>query len=109
MSTISFLPFISIHRGTFKEVCRLLKGFNVLALSDKAGLTAEFHFVRDNPAVARQMAGKTGVETSLYAARVDVPHRVFGNGLISLLTLPVEKPRAEGLRWAGSMNLLESR
>jgi len=42
----------------------------VLAFADEAGLGAEFHFVRDSPAVARQMAGKTGVETSLYMARV---------------------------------------
>jgi hypothetical protein len=43
----------------------------VLALSDKAGLAAEFHFVGDNPAIAGHTAGKTGVETSLYTARVD--------------------------------------
>jgi len=48
----------------------VLKGFHVLAFADEAGLGAEFHFVRDSPAVARQMAGKTGVETSLYMARV---------------------------------------
>ena len=100
---------LKVPRGGFKEVCRLLKGFNVLAFSGKAGLTAEFHFVGDHPALARQMAGKTGVETSLYKALVDEKHVIFGHGLTSLLTLPVEKQRVEGLRWCNSMNLLESR
>ena len=100
---------VKVAGGGFKEACRLLKGFNVLALSDKAGLTAEFHFVGDNPALARQMAGKTGVETSLYRALGDVQHVLFGHGLTSLLTLPAEKPRAQGLRWLNRMNLLESR
>ena len=91
-----------------KKACRLLKGSNVLASSAKTGLTAEFHFVGDHPALARQMAGKTGVETSLYGALVDVKHVVFGHGLTSLLTLPAEKPRVEGSRWLNRMNLLES-
>ena len=81
----------------------------MLALSDKAGLTAEFHFVGDHPALARQMVGKTGVETSLYGELVDEKHVIFGHGLTSLLTLPAEKPREEGLRWCNRMNLLESR
>jgi len=49
------------------------------------------------------------VETSLYRALGDMKHVLFGHGLTSLLTLPAEKPRAEGLRWLNRMNLLESR
>ncbi|MCX5994166.1 MAG: hypothetical protein NT177_08155 [Chloroflexi bacterium] len=100
---------VTMPKGGFEEAGRMLRGFNVLAFSDKAGLGAEFHFVGDYPAVARQMAGKRGVETSLYMASVEAPHRVFGNGLVSLLTLPAEKPQEEGHRWCNRMNLLESR
>lgn len=99
---------VKVPNGGFKEVCRMLKGLSVLATPDKDGLVAEFHFVGDYPAVARQMAGKKGVETSLYAVRVDVKHRIFGYGLVSLLTLPVEKPQEQGFRWCSRMNLLES-
>lgn len=100
---------VSVPRDGFKEACRLLKGFKVLALPGKAGLMAEFHFVGDYPALARQMAGKTGVETSLYGMLVDARHVIFGNGLTSLLTLPVEKPQVEGHRWCNRINLMESR
>ena len=99
---------VSVPRGCFKEACRMLKECNLLASPGKTRLMAEFHFVGDHPALARQMAGKTGVETSLYRALGDVKHVLFGHGLTSLLTLPAEKPRAEGLRWLNRMNLLES-
>ena len=99
---------VSVPRGCFRDACRMLKECNLLASPGKTRLMAEFHFVGDNPALARQMAGKTGVETSLYGALVDERHLILGNGLTSLLTLPAEKPRAEGPRWCNRMNLLES-
>ena len=89
-------------------MCSLLKRCNVLAVPDKAGLAAEFHFVGDGPALLRQMEGKKGVETSLYVARVDVEHLIFGHGLVSLLTLPERKRSTAALRWCSKMNLLES-
>lgn len=100
---------VKVTQKGFEEVCGMLKKCSVLAFADKAGLGAEFHFVGDDPAVLRQMEGKQGVATSLYAARVDVKHRVFGHGLTSLMTLPAGKPPMEGHRWCNSMNLLESR
>jgi hypothetical protein len=41
--------------------------------------------------------------------KVDAPHRVFGSGLVSLMTIPAEKPPQEGHKWCNRMNLLEAR
>jgi hypothetical protein len=92
----------------FKEVCKMLAQYGVLATSGKSGLTAEFHFVGDESAVERRMAGKKGVATSLFTTGTDKKHVQLGNGIYSRLCLPILDTQEMGFRRCSRMNLFES-
>lgn len=99
---------IRVPRGEFANACKELANFSVLATPDETGLTAEFHFVGDDPAIARKMAGKKGVATSLFQVFVDTPHSQLGYGINSVLVLPLVDSKETGYRRCNRLNLFES-
>ncbi len=99
---------VKVPEKELKEICKILSKFNVLAISDKGGLTAEFHFVGDEPAMQRMMDSKKGVATSLFQTGVDMSHPQLGHGICSNLRLPLSDTQERGYRRCNQMNLLES-
>jgi hypothetical protein len=99
---------VRVQDSEYKEICKMLSQFHVLATSAKSGLTAEFHFVGDESAIERKMTGKKGVATSLFTIGTDKKHVQLGHGIYSSLWLPLTDTQKEAYLRCNKLNILES-
>ena len=86
----------------FQSVAR--SGYAVQTNVGEEGLTAEFPFYGDEPAMLTSARG-AGPQTAMLMVRKNQPHPMLGNGLLMGLTLPVD---GEGAETANRLNLLEA-
>lgn len=92
--------------GEFRQAADCLSQ-QMLATCGGGGMTAEFPFSGDEPAILRFGKGM-GVVTALFRAFSRKRHSLLGKGLLTTLQLPVSLDREEGLRISAGLNLLES-
>ena len=96
-----------IASGIFQSTKELLRRW-FMAESDDDGLTAEFPFTGNEPALVRITQGKHGVVTSFFVVNSVEEHPLLGRGLLMRMMLPITYTKERGLQLAMSLNRLES-
>ena len=89
-------------------VGRFLVDMNFLGSADATGLTCEVPFYSNAPAISLSSERGDTLQTSLVQVLTDVPHPEAGNGVLTLMRLPVAPaPEAVG-SIANQLNLVTS-
>jgi len=91
----------------YQQLADWYGGFELLASASNVGVTVEFPFTGGTPGVVLRMVGINLRMTSMLQLG-DGPHPGYGNGLVSVLKLPIEANAEEASRLAGRLNTLEA-
>lgn len=81
---------------------------NFLGSADATGLTCEVPFTRNEPMAVTSMAGGDQLHTSLVQIFTDVAHPEAGNGLFTLMKLPVSPNPQDIPSIANALNAAEA-
>lgn len=89
-------------------VGRFLVDMNFLGSVDETGLTCEVPFLSNAPAVMLSSGRGDTLQTSLMQVFTDVPHPDAGNGVLTILRLPISPEPDAVAAMANRLNLIEA-
>lgn len=89
-------------------VGRFLVDMNFLGSVDETGLTCEVPFLSNAPAVMLSSERGDTLQTSLMQVFTDVPHPDAGNGVLTILRLPISPELDAVAAMANRLNLIEA-
>lgn len=89
-------------------VGRFLVDMNFLGSVDETGLTCEVPFLSNAPAVMLSSERGDTLQTSLMQVFTDVPHPDAGNGVLTILRLPISPEPDAVAAMANQLNLIEA-
>ncbi|RUP04848.1 MAG: hypothetical protein EKK34_10765 [Mycobacterium sp.] len=89
-------------------VGRFLVDINFLGSVDETGLTCEVPFLSNAPAVMLSSERGDTLQTSLMQVFTDVPHPDAGNGVLTILRLPISPEPDAVAAMANRLNLIEA-
>ncbi|OBJ86058.1 hypothetical protein A9W97_18795 [Mycobacterium gordonae] len=89
-------------------VGRFLVDMNFLGSVDETGLTCEVPFLSNAPAVMLSSERGDALQTSLMQVFTDVPHPDAGNGVLTILRLPISPEPDAVAAMANRLNLIEA-
>jgi hypothetical protein len=93
---------ISPYGPDVDGIVRMVQANRILVTETRLGMTAEFGFTDETPAVLG------GRGTSLFNLEAMTPHPQVGSGALMTLSLPSSWPRAEAAEIASKLNRAEA-